>query len=253
MPIQLDLRDIKFEAKGLLQTARVQPLRFALLFLAIDLSLSLLETAVTGLTGVGSIDTPLPFSVSFLSILITLLNTVLLAGFANYCLCIHSGAEMPYESLFDAFPFAGKVILLDVLEGVAIGLGFLLFIVPGVILAFSYEFALYHLLEDPDISVIDAMRRSRREMNGYKWQLFRLLLSFWPLLILIAVVVSVCEYPLNNLFPETLAGNLFYTLITGVISAIPEAYLMPYIELAQVSFFRRATAGQQGRNEMSTF
>ena len=240
MPVVIDRAAVKAEAKSLLATARVSPLRFTLLFLVITLGLDLVSTAVSDLLG-DSVGV-LSFSFSFVGMLVTLLSTVLLAGYVNYCLCIQRDMEMPYDSLFDAFPFAGKVILLEVLQGLIIGVGIMLFIIPGVILGFSYAFALYHLCEDPDISVIEALRRSRRETKGWKWQLFLLLLSFWPLLLAAALALGVCEYFLNGAFPGTLTGDLLYTLVTGVLAGAAEMYLMPYMELAQVSFYRRVTA-----------
>ena len=242
MPVVIDRAEVKAEAKDLLKTAQVSPLRFTLLFLAISLGLDLVSTAVSNMLG-DSIGV-LSFSFSFVGVLITLLSTVLLAGYTNYCLCVQRGLAMPYDSLFDAFPFAGKVILLEVLQGLLIGFGFMLLFIPGVILAFSYAFALFHLCEDPEIGVTEALRRSRLEMKGYKLQLFTLLVSFWPLLLLVALVLGVCEYFMDGMFPRSLAGDLLYTLVSGALAAVAEVYLMPYMELAQVSFYRRVLAQQ---------
>ena len=240
MPVDIDRREVKEEAKALLNTASVSPLRFTLFFQAILLGLDLISAAVSYVLndsfGV------LSFSFSFVGVLISLLGTVLLAGYTNYCLCVQRGLHMPYDSLFDAFPFAGKVILLEVLQGVLIGLGFMLFVIPGVILCFSYAFSLYHLCEEPELSVTETLRRSRLEMKGRKRQLFLLLLSFWPLLLLVAAVLAAAEYFLGGAFPSTLAGDLLYTLTSGALSAAAEVYLLPYISLAQIGFYRRVTA-----------
>ena len=108
MPIrQLDRAALKCEAKDLIRTARVSPIKFTLLFLAVSLALSLLDTALTSLTG--RIVGVAFLSISFVGILIT---QVLSAGYCCYCLGIHRREEMPYESLFDGFTFAGKVIAL---------------------------------------------------------------------------------------------------------------------------------------------
>ena len=248
MPVQHDLREIRAEAKGLLRTARVSPLRFTLLYLAISLALSLLDTAITGRFDVGSIDV-LPFSISFVSILITLFTTVLHAGFICYCLCVQRGEETPYDALFDAFPFAGKVILLEVLEALLVGIGAMLFIVPGVILLFSYSFAMIHLCQNPDMGAVEALRRSRRDMLGYKWQMFRLILGFWPMLLLSALVTYGCSRLLSALLPDTLAGALVTTLVSGVLSGAVDVWLMPWISFAQLGFFRRVTASQNQNSE----
>lgn len=254
MPVYpIDRAEIRSEAKGLLRTASVPPLRFTLLFLAICLVLDEISAAMSYLLKDSHDIAPfgaLSLSFSFAGILISLLSTVLLAGYVSYCLAIHRGAEMPYDSLFDAFPFAGKVILLELLQGLLIGLGLLLFIVPGVILGFAYVFALYHLCEDPDIGIVEALQRSREEMRGYKWQFFLLLLSFFPLLFLAGAVLALFETLLEGRFPDTLAGALLSALVSGVLDGAAQAYLLPYLELAQIGFYRRVTAERaENQNE----
>ena len=72
MPIrQLDRAEIRREARELIRTARVSPIKFTLLFLAVSLALSLLDTALTSLTG--RIVGVAFVSVSFASILIGLI------------------------------------------------------------------------------------------------------------------------------------------------------------------------------------
>ena len=93
MPVVIDRAEVKAEAKDLLKTAQVSPLRFTLLFLAISLGLDLVSTAVSNMLG-DSIGV-LSFSFSFVGVLITLLSTVLLAGYTNYCLCVQRGLARP--------------------------------------------------------------------------------------------------------------------------------------------------------------
>ncbi len=245
MPVFLDRAEIKREAEALIHTAKVPPLRFTALFFAICLVLDEISAAVAyqfensvHLAPFGT----LSLSFSFVDILVTLLSSVLLAGYVSYCLSVHRGAAMPYDSLFDAFPFAGKVVLLEVLQGLMIGCGTLLFIVPGIVLALTYAFALYHLCEDPEIGVFEALRRSRLETRGYRTQYLVLLLSFLPLFFLAALPLCLFDYFLADRFPDTLAGTLLYSLLTGVLAACVELYLLPYLELSQIGFYRRATA-----------
>lgn len=242
MPVQLDIRAIREEAKGLLRTASVPPIRFTLLFLAVNLALSLVSSAATWYLG-GTLNftaANLPFS--FVSVLVDLVSLVLLAGYALYCLNVQRDLETPYQCLFDAFPFAGKIILLSLLQAFLIGLGLMLFIVPGIYFALSYAFSLYHICEEPELGVIEAMRRSRMEMQGYKLQFFMLLVGFLPLLLAAALVTAGCQTYLNDALPDTLVGNLLFTLIASVLTGCVEVYLLPYLRLAQVGFYRRVTA-----------
>ena len=72
---------------------------------------------------------------------------------------------MPYESLFDAFPFAGKVILLSIVEGIFIFLWSMLFVIPGIIAAYRYSFAMLNLCENPELGVMEALNLSKQQTN----------------------------------------------------------------------------------------
>lgn len=65
-----------------------------------------------------------------------------------------------------------------------ITLGSLLLVFPGTILSYRYYFVPYILAENPNVGVIGALRTSARMTDGYKWELFKLDLSFigWNLL-----------------------------------------------------------------------
>ena len=62
----------------------------------------------------------------------------------------------------------------------------LLFIVPGIIKAYSYRLVPYIMSENPDINFRDAQAESARLMKGNKWKSFVLDLSFigWDILTL---------------------------------------------------------------------
>ena len=64
------------------------------------------------------------------------------------------------------------------------GLGFILFVIPGVILTYSYMLVPYIITDDPTIGGTDAMKMSREMMKGWKWKAFVLGLSFigWDIL-----------------------------------------------------------------------
>ena len=63
----------------------------------------------------------------------------------------------------------------------------LLFILPGIVKAFSYAMTPYILEENPELSANDAIDRSRAMMKGHKFDLFYLYLSFigWGILCLL--------------------------------------------------------------------
>jgi uncharacterized membrane protein len=68
----------------------------------------------------------------------------------------------------------------------------LLFIIPGIIKAYSYGLTLYIIAEDPEIRVMDAITKSREMMNGYKMKRFLLDLSFigWGILCIFTLFIG---------------------------------------------------------------
>ena len=76
----------------------------------------------------------------------------------------------------------------------------LLFVIPGLIKAYSYRMVPYILAENPDMSSLEAITLSRKMMDGHKWNTFVLDLSFlgWDLLTIctlgLAGLLYVCPY-----------------------------------------------------------
>ena len=60
----------------------------------------------------------------------------------------------------------------------------LLLIIPGIIKSYSYAMTPYIMRDHPELSAVDCIDRSMSMMNGFKWKLFLLDLSFigWYLL-----------------------------------------------------------------------
>ena len=105
---------------------------------------------------------------------------------------------MPIASLFDGFGFVGKFVLLNLVMAVFIALWSMLLIVPGIIAAYRYRFALYNLCENPELGVMDALNMSKQQTRGYKLDLFVLDVTFlgWSLLcVLTAGILSIWITP----------------------------------------------------------
>lgn len=242
MPMQLDTGAIKAESRSLLRTGEVNPFRMTLFYLLITLVLDMINSGVSYMIDSAGGFTVLSFS--FVSILVGLVALVLNAGYYCYCFGILRREEMPYESLFDAFPFAGKVILLSIVEGVFIFLWSMLFVIPGIIAAYRYSFAMLNLCENPELGVMEALNLSKRQTNGYKMQLFLLQLSFIGYQIAAVLIALLYEYVIISYLPDSLSGAVLGTLIYSVLSAVVDVYLMPYLNLSTCRFYLLATAPQ---------
>lgn len=242
MPMQLDIGAIKAESRSLLRTGEVNPFRMTLFYLLITLVLDMINSGVSYMIDSAGGFTVLSFS--FVSILVGLVALVLNAGYYCYCFGILRREEMPYESLFDAFPFAGKVILLSIVEGVFIFLWSMLFVIPGIIAAYRYSFAMLNLCENPELGVMEALNLSKQQTNGYKMQLFLLQLSFIGWYLLAAAVMWVYWAAVYFLLPDSYPGIMLGSLLFFALSIAAEIYLKPYLQLSVCGFYLRATAPQ---------
>ena len=74
--------------------------------------------------------------------------------------------------------------MLNILIAVFTILWSLLFLIPGIIAAYSYSQAIYILVDDPSKSPLQCLRESKAMMRGHKMELFKLQWSFfgWYLL-----------------------------------------------------------------------
>lgn len=239
MPIP-DIRALKSDARALIRTGSVSPIRMTALLLVISFALELLDSSVSYMIGSSGGFTVLSFS--FISILIELVTLVLNAGYTCYSLGILRGERMPYESLFDAFSFAGKVILLAIVQGIFIFLWSLLFIVPGIIAAYRYSFAMLNLCRNPELDAMEALNLSKQQTAGYKWQLFVLQLSFIGWYLLAAAVMWVYWAAVYFLLPDSYPGIMLGSLLFFALSIAAEIYLKPYLQLSVCGFYLRATA-----------
>ena len=202
----IDRKGMKAEVQEMLSGAQVSPRAITALYCGLLLVLNMVS-AFAGDTG---------FLSTFVTILTSLLNVILGAGFAMYCMAIRRGERAEYITLFDGFSFVGKLIGLTIVTALFIWLWSMLFIIPGIIAAYRYRFAPYNLYENPGIGVMEALEMSKRQTMGYKGQLFALGLSYlgWTLLASLPAIVEV--------------GMLYYGLFSsafdymnGTIAAMP--------------------------------
>ena len=106
-------------------------------------------------------------------------------GYAAFFMSLIRNRSAKIEDLFCGFSehFADSFVA-GILVGVFTFLWSLLFIIPGIVKAYSYSMTYYILKDNPGMSATEAITESRKLMDGHKWELFVLHLSFigWLLL-----------------------------------------------------------------------
>lgn len=258
----MDRKLLKSQAKDLIRTSDPKPIWMAVIYLAIIAALGFLSYEIVGSYtetissvfyddfGINGYDeyTPsvdpeqyyyaiqaaMPTPVeALLDVAISLVSTVLGAGFVIFALRTLSGSGASYWNIFDSFGMFFRIIWLYILEGVFITLWTLLLVFPGIIAYYRYRMAIYLLLEHPEMSALDCIRESKRLMVGHKWELFVLDFSFIGWAVLVGVANSISS---------ALAIPVVSVIGFGILVQI---YFLPYYELTCAGYYRQLTAPAQ--------
>lgn len=99
-------------------------------------------------------------------------------GYVKFNLHMVNGTRPDFFDLFTQFHRFGEGFLLQLLRRIYIFLWTLCLVVPGIIATFSYAMAPYILYENPGMSANDAIGASKQMMEGNRWRLFCLNISF---------------------------------------------------------------------------
>lgn len=188
--------EIKEEAKQL--TARYFS-QFWKSFLIIFAS-TLVLTALLGIFFGGSF-----------AFIIQILLLPLYIGYTGYILKLVRGEEAVIADIFQSYKNIGLIILTTAISYVIVVCGYLLLIIPGIILTYSYVMVGYLLADMNDNNVTNAssiLRKSQEMMNGYKFDYFIFQLSFIGWQILCAITFGIAYIYVIPYF--TFANVVYY-------------------------------------------
>ena len=149
--------------------------------------------------------------VSVIGLLYTILfGNVIKVGLSGVRLKAYRKEHFKIVDLFSVLKAYKKNVGTMALYTLFVTLGFMCFFVPGIIVGLGLYEVPYMLAEDPNISGMEAIRRSWENMKGHKGELFVLELSF--------------------------IGWLLLTILTFGVLAI--FWTGPYMALAEAGFYR---------------
>ena len=162
---------------------------------------------------------------SLIDSLLRLAMAVVGVGFSLFVMNSVRRSQPAIGNLLDGFGMFPRVLFLIILQIVLIFLWSLLLVIPGIVAAYRYSFAVYVMIDHPEMSAMDCLRESKRLTTGYKRQLFLLDLSF-----------------------------IFWFLLTmiPVVGYIAQVYVTPYMESARVLYYEQIRALQDGKPAIKT-
>ena len=149
------------------------------------------------------------------------LGSIIEVGYAKFNLNLVDKSEGTFENLFAYFSYWKTTAVAKLLRSIYLLLWSLLFIIPGIIAALSYAMTEYILAENPEISAGEAINLSKQMMDGNKWRLFCLRLSF-----------------------------IGWDILCGFTLGIGYLWLNPYKQAAEAAFYREISETEKQDFEM---
>ncbi len=120
----------------------------------------------------------------FLDSLLGILMMPLGIGTTAFFVSLIENENFEAKDLFKYYHDFVKIIGVTILMGLIVMLGYICFIIPGIILTLSYSLVPIILIKKPELGIVETLKYSREKMQGHKLDAFVLGLSFigWAIL-----------------------------------------------------------------------
>ncbi len=120
----------------------------------------------------------------FLDSLLGILMMPLGIGTTAFFISLIENENFEAKDLFKYYHDFVKIIGVTILMGLIVMLGYICFIIPGIILTLSYSLVPIILIKKPELGIVETLKYSREKMQGHKLDTFVLGLSFigWAIL-----------------------------------------------------------------------
>jgi hypothetical protein len=122
------------------------------------------------------------------------------------------------ETIGRVLPRLGQVIGASFLAGIAIAIGFVLVVVPGLYLMTIWSVVIPVLLLE-HTGVTDAFGRSRALVSGYGWTVFGVILVTFLIQLVVSIALAIAFAGLSNDVGHYIGGVITTTLVTPFVSA----------------------------------
>ena len=142
-------------------------------------------------------------------------------GICAYFSKLALGVNADINDEFAYFKYFGKALGLRVVISVFTFLWSLLFVIPGIVAAYRYSMATYLMAEHPEMGIMEAIDASKQMMDGNKWSLFCLDISF-----------------------------IGWSILASLTFGIGDLFLTPYTRMATAHFYMNLSRGSNQNDNM---
>ena len=151
-----------------------------------------------------------------LNLLHLILGGTVQLGYTRYLLNQHDGQELDVKLLFSQFDRFSQGFLQALLRSIFIALWSLLLVIPGIVKSYSYAMTPFIMIDHPEMDARTAIKASMELMDGHKFDLFVLELTF-----------------------------IGWALLNVLTLGIGSLWLNPYMNAARAAFYRQIQAEQR--------
>lgn len=232
--------ELKGHAKGLIRDSKPSVLAVGAVYIVLGVLFSYLSSRIVGARVTvnsmrqylehlenGNVDYAIRYfqtlmptgGEQLMSMLLDMVYRIVTVGWYIFLLSTIRGLGAGYGNLLDGFDFFLRIILLNILIGIFVFLWSLLLVIPGIIALYRYRLAVYILIDNPDLSVMDCIRRSKELTRGHKGELFVLDLSF-----------------------------IGWLLLTGIpyVGYLVQVWVVPYMDMCFALYYEQRRAQESG-------
>ncbi len=161
------------------------------------------------------------FALTAATFVMTLFLNLVNCGWQLFTLRASRGEDTGgVETLFACFQQFWRFLLAHLLISLFTFLWSLLFVIPGIIAAYSYSQTFFIMLDNPSISPLEAISASKQLMRGHKMEYFILELSFLGWAYLAVFTFGLLGIWLNPYMQVTMAN--YYNALIGWQPAQPQ-------------------------------
>lgn len=142
-----------------------------------------------------------------------ILSSIIGVGYAKFNLDLVDRQKEPdLGTIFAYFKHWKTTAVASLLQALYVFLWSLLLVIPGIYASYGYAMTSYILAEHPELSAEEAISRSKEMMDGNRWRLFCLQISF-----------------------------IGWSLLSSLTFGIGDLWLTPYRQTAVAAFYREVS------------
>lgn len=159
---------------------------------------------------------------AIVSLIITILiGGVTEIGYTKFNMNIVRDKNPQFTDILSYYNYIKKGVGLTVIRGFFVFLWSLLFVVPGIVAFYRYAMMPYLLAENPNMTVMEAMKQSKIMMKGNKFRLFCLHFTFIGWKILAAFTLGI-GFLWVNPYEAAAEAAFFDSLSSDVLTVEPQ-------------------------------